>query len=151
MHRPPPTRLKDFPYVGKYHYSLCFVTNARRRAFDSPALAIAAIEQIQKTCELEFFLVLAYCVMPDHIHVVVQGLADTSDLRRCVKLTKQRIELVARKKFDVRDLWQKGYYERVLRSRHAVDDAIGYVLQNPIGAGLAKTVREYPFSGSYHP
>ena len=63
MHRPRPARLKNFLYVGKYHYSLCFVTKARTRAFDSGELASAAIGQILKTCELEKFVVLAYCVM----------------------------------------------------------------------------------------
>ena len=151
MHRPRPTRLHDFPYVGKYHYSLCFVTNARRRVFESQALANAAIVQIQKTCELELFLVLAYCVMPDHIHLILQGLADTSDLRHCVKLTKQRVEHVARREFDIRGLWQKGYYERVLRSRHAVEDAVRYVLENPVRARLATSIGEYPLSWPNHP
>ena len=151
MHRPRPARLKEFPYAGKYHYSLCFITNARCRVFEAPPLANAAIEQIRKTCGLEMFVLLAYCVMPDHIHLILQGLAETSDLRRCVKLTKQRIEYVARKEFGVHRLWQHGYYERVLRSRHAVEDAVRYVLENPVRAGLAKTIGEHPFTGSYHP
>ena len=138
MHRPRPTRLKNFPYTGKYHYSLCFTTNARRRVFESRELASATIDQIQRTCELEMFVVLAYCVMLDHVHLVLEGLTERSDLRRCVKLTKQRVECVARKQFQICRLWQKGYYERVLRSRHAVEDAARYVLENPVRAGLAR-------------
>jgi putative transposase len=150
VHRPRPTRLKDFPYVGKYHYSLRFSTRGHRRAFERPALANAAIEQIQRTCAIESFLVIAYCVMPDHVHVIVRGTSETSDLRRCVKLTKQRIEYVARSQFTIRHLWQKGYYERVLRSRHALETAVRYVLENPVRAGLAKRVGEYPFCGPDH-
>jgi REP element-mobilizing transposase RayT len=134
MHRPRPTRLKNFPYIGKYHYSLCFNTKRRRPVFESPEFAIATIEQIQKSCELEMFAARAYCVMPDHVHLVVEGLTATSDLRRYAKLTKQRVENVARRKFQVHPLWQKGYYERVLRSRHAVEAAV---------AG------DYPFSGAH--
>lgn len=63
-------------------------------------MAHAAIDQIRKTCEREVFTALAYCVMPDHVHLVVEGLTVTSDLRRYAKLTKQRIEYVARKEFQ---------------------------------------------------
>jgi putative transposase len=112
VHRRRPVRLKDFSYVGKYLYSLCFITKARRRVFNVPLQAKATIDQIQKTCELESFAVLAYCVMPDHVHLVVKGMTDTSDLRRCAKLTKQRVEHVARSDFRVYPLWQEGYYER---------------------------------------
>ena len=151
MHRPRPTRLKNFPYVGKYHYSLCFTTNSRRRIFQSHPLANAAIQQIRKTCELEMFVILAYCVMPDHVHLVLEGKTGRSDLRRCAKLTKQRVECVARKEFQVHRLWQKGYYERVLRSRHAVEAAVRYVLENPVRAGLARAIGEYLFSGALSP
>jgi REP-associated tyrosine transposase len=94
------------------------------------------------------FLVIAYCAMPDHVHVIVRGSCETSDLRRCVKLMKQRIEYVARSQFNIRHLWQQGYYERVLRSRHAVESAVKYVLENPVRAGLARAADEYPFSGT---
>jgi len=113
-------------------------------------MANAAIAQIQKTCDLEMFVVLAYCVMPDHVHLVVQGLTDRSELRRFVRLAKQRVEYVARTQFQVAHLWQQGYYDHILRSRHAVEDAVRYVLENPVRAGLAKRVGEYPFSGTNH-
>jgi putative transposase len=97
------------------------------------------------------FVVLAYCVMPDHIHLVVQGVTDRSELRRCVKLMKQRVEYVARREFQVLHLWQNGYYDHLLRSRHAVEDAIRYVLENPVRAGFARRIGDYPFCGSNHP
>jgi REP-associated tyrosine transposase len=149
VHRPRPTRLKDFSYIGKYHYSLRFSTSKRRRVFERPILANAAVEQIQRTCAIESFLVIAYCVMPDHLHVIVRGTSATSDLRRCVKLMKQRIEYVARSQFQIRHLWQQGYYERVLRSRYAVETAVRYVLENPVHAGLARRAGDYPFSSAH--
>ena len=89
--------------------------------------------------------------MPDHVHLILKGLSDRSDLRRCVKLTKQRVEYVARKEFHIHDLRQEGYYERVLRSRHAVETAVRYVLENPVRAGLALRIGEYPFGRTLSP
>ena len=100
---------------------------------------------------MELFAVIAYCVMPDHVHVIVRGTCEASDLLRCVKLTKQRIEYVARSQFKIRHLWQQGYYERVLRSRHAVESAVRYVLENPVRARLARRAGDYPFSSDHWP
>ena len=86
--------------------------------------------------------------MPDHVHVIVRGTSERSDLRRCVKLTKQRIEYVARTQFNIRHLWQQGYYERVLRSRHALETVVRYVLENPVRARLARRPGDYPFSSA---
>jgi len=134
VHRPRPARRKDFSY--------------RTRAFEQIELANAAIEQIQRTCAVELFSVVAYCVMPDRVHLIVGGTSETSDFCRCVKLTKQRIEYVARRHFKIRHLWLEGYYERVLRSRFAVETAVRYVLENPVRAGLARRAGDYPFSGT---
>ena len=45
-------------------------------------------------------------------------------------------------------LWQRYGYERVLRSEEHTLDVVRYILANPIRAGLAKNLNEYPFSGS---
>jgi putative transposase len=94
------------------------------------------------------FVIVAYCVMPDHGHLILPGASDTSDLRRCVKLMKQRVEYIARRRFCILGLGQDGYYERVLQSRFALETAVRYVLENPVRAGLATRIDEYPLSGA---
>ena len=64
-------------------------------------------------------------------------------------MMKQRIEYVARSQFNTRYLWQDGYYERVLRSRHALETVVRYVLENPVRAGLASKPGDYPFSSGH--
>src|SRR5205823_14683452 len=84
-----PTRLPDFPYVGFYRYSLRFATHGRDRHFVAVEPVAAACTQIERTAEEDQFAILAYCFMPDHLHLVIEGLAETSDLRRFTKVTKQ--------------------------------------------------------------
>jgi REP element-mobilizing transposase RayT len=62
--------------------------------------------------------------MPDHLHLVVEGAADTSDLRRFTKIVKQRAASVFRRSFESPYLWQEGYYERVLRSDEATSTVV---------------------------
>jgi REP element-mobilizing transposase RayT len=72
--------------------------------------------------------------MPDHLHLVVEGLAETSDLRRFIKVMKQRAAYVFRVTFKVPFLWQEGYYERVLRS----DEASGIVVRYVFGQSCSR-------------
>ncbi|VVN18047.1 hypothetical protein PS645_04155 [Pseudomonas fluorescens] len=41
-------------------------------------------------------------------------------------------------------LWQRGYYDRALRRDEDIKDAARYIVMNPLRAGLAKRLGEYP-------
>jgi REP element-mobilizing transposase RayT len=86
--------------------------------------------------------------MPDHIHLVVEGTAASSDLRRLVKIAKQRVAYVFRRERGIAVTWQEGYYERVLRSTDATRAVVRYVLENPVRARLVARAEDYPHSGA---
>jgi len=100
-----------------------------------------------RVAEREHFAVLAYCFMPDHLHMLVEGTSDTSDLLSFVKIAKQcsgRMHVTVHGTL----LWQEGYHERVLRPSEDVRSVARYVIDNPVRAGLVKTPLAYPFLGS---
>jgi len=82
-------RLAGFDYVGTHSYFLTICTRHRAELFLERALADAVVAQFRRTSRAMGFAVLAYCVMPDHVHVLVQGRRHTSDFRRFVKRVKQ--------------------------------------------------------------
>jgi hypothetical protein len=45
-------------------------------------------------------------------------------------------------------LWQRSYYEHVLRNEESTLDVARYILENPVRAGLATRVEDYPYVGS---
>lgn len=85
--------------------------------------------------------------MPDHAHLLVQGLSDDANLRRFAKLAKQRSGAAFAMRHR-RPLWQEGYFERVLRKEDDLKTIVSYVLANPVRAGLVASPAEYPYSGS---
>ena len=138
-----PKRLSSHNYVGRGVYFLTFCTFERVKAFEDPDVAARTMEQFRRTAAIEQFTIRAYCLMPDHVHLLVEGIAETSDLRRFAKMAKQRSGGVHRRRCGAR-LWQEGYFDRVLRDG---DDpaAFGrYVIDNPIEAGFQK----YPNVGN---
>ena len=85
--------------------------------------------------------------MPDHVHLLVEGLNEQSDLRRFAKMSKQRSGAAHALSWRSR-LWQEGYWEKVLRTDEDPRRVVRYILENPVRANLAKTARDYPFAGS---
>jgi REP element-mobilizing transposase RayT len=85
--------------------------------------------------------------MPDHLHLLVAGTSESSNLITFVHRLKQRTAYRHRQRCHER-LWQKGYFEHVLRDDETALIVARYILANPARAGLAKEPREYPFSGS---
>ena len=85
--------------------------------------------------------------MPDHVHLLVEGVRATSDGRRFIAGAKQLSGFHFRRTFG-EPLWQRYGYERVLRSDEQTLSVARYILDNPLRAGLVASVRDYPFIGS---
>ncbi|MBN2380988.1 hypothetical protein JXM67_14415 [candidate division WOR-3 bacterium] len=44
-------------------------------------------------------------------------------------------------------MWQRGYYDHILRKEEDLEIVANYIWGNPVRKGLAETIEEYPFSG----
>ena len=120
---------------------------ARRTAFAKKDLVESSIEALRSCADKHGFAVLAYCFMPDHLHLLVEGGAG-SDLPRFVKDFRQRTGYAYRRASG-EALWQKSYYDHVLRKEEDVREAARYVVDNPVRAGLVTAARDRPYSGSF--
>ena len=85
--------------------------------------------------------------MPDHAHLLVEGMTSRADLRRFIKLAKQRSGGIHARSYGG-PLWQEGYYDRVLRDGDDILAIARYLLNNPIRAGLVTRPIDYPHLGS---
>lgn len=142
-----PRRLAGVSYVGHQRYFLTICVAYRRPVFTSTSLATSVIEQLLRTARKLELSVPAYCVMPDHVHALVESQAMSTDFQKFVKLFKQTTGYAYRRQCG-HFLWQPGYHERILRDDQATDAIVRYVLENPIRAGLTATLGDYPFAGS---
>lgn len=142
-----PGRIPGFSYRGRYRYSVTACTAKARARLDEPAWFAVLFEQIRQLAAEEQFAVLAYCAMPDHLHLLVEGHSDDSCLASFMFRLKQRTGFLYRR-MTGRSLWQSGYYDCVLRSEETAATVCRYILENPVRAGLASAVGDYPFAGS---
>ena len=143
-----PGHLKGFNYVGFHRYSLTFCTNQRRRLFTEPAVVDLVAAQLLRAANEQKFAVIAYCFMPDHLHLLIEGTCDDSDGRRFIKSFKQYSGYYySQTRHDT--LWQRYGLEHVLRDDETTIEVVKYILANPVRAGLAAAVEDYPFVGSF--
>lgn len=142
-----PEHLRTFDYLGLYRYFLTFCTYQRRHVFVTADRVETVRAQIQRTADGQRVALLAYCFMPDHLHLLVEGLAEDADCRRFIARAKQFSGFHYQKAFGER-LWQRYGFERTLREHESTLSVARYILENPVRAGLAKSAEDYPFLGS---
>jgi REP element-mobilizing transposase RayT len=87
---------------------------------------------------------LAFVVMPDHLHWLVQ-LTGTRSLSVSVNTIKsfasRSINQVIGRTGPV---WQKGFYDHALRDEENLAAAARYIVANPLRAGLTRRISDYP-------
>jgi len=141
-------RLAPDYYMGRRSYFVTFCCEGRRALFTDRDRANWLIDNLRRQSTAYRFAVHAYCVMPDHAHIFAAGLETTSNLLAFVRNFKHTTEYEYRKRFR-RALWQKKFYDHILRERDSADAVAIYIWANPVRAGICADPREYPYSGSF--
>ncbi|MNV62675.1 Transposase IS200 like protein [compost metagenome] len=145
----PALRYGRWSHTGNV-YALTAVTYARRRWFDDEANvdllieALRTVERTGRTCSL------AWVIMPDHLHWLIQLRSGT--LAGCMQILKSRSGRSIGRYIDAdTPIWQAGYYDHALRSDECLRTQATYIAANPVRAGLATCIGEYPYAWSRWP
>ena len=138
-------RLAHFDYVGPFAYSLTLVTRDRAPLFREQRVVDAILHCLTRSYTRYGFSLHAYCLMPDHLHLLVSGDKDSS-LRDFVHRFKQLSGLRYKQEHGAQ-LWQISYHDHVLRRDEDLQALARYIWDNPVRAGLIQDRNEYPFSG----
>jgi putative transposase len=117
------------------------------RPFTScPPLAEQAVESLAFYRRQGKWLLFAYCLMPDHLHLLAtpQGGADLS---RILGQYERYVTRTAWTHGVVGALWQRSYHDHVLRKQEAAAEVVAYIVNNPVRAGLVAQWEEWPWCG----
>jgi len=117
----------------------------RRVVFVDQAVVDSLRLQIFQSCQRKEFALLAYVFMPDHLHLLVEGTSERAEFRALMQNVRKRTAMCYRN-LAWADLWQDGYFERVLRRDEDTQAVIDYILANPVRAELVEKAVDYPFS-----
>jgi len=87
---------------------------------------------------------LAYVIMPDHMHWLMQLKKDTG-ISKVVKNIKGKSAIEINQHLGRKgSIWQNGFYDHAIRKDEQIINIARYIIANPVRAGLVSSVREYP-------
>ena len=129
-------------------YHVASTTHSRLPVFAHPAYARVVADALH-FLRAERAYLLAYVVMPDHVHAVLvpREPYSLSSVMQSVKGYSARI--INAKDGRRGPLWQQSFYDRVIRDEQQLLATIQYIHWNPVDSGLATVPEEYEFSSAY--
>ena len=96
----------------------------------------------------EKFLLHAFVVMPDHIHLLIT-VQQGSTLERTMQLIKGGFSREAGKLLSLaHPFWQKSFVDRRVRDAGEFDRFCEYIHQNPVVANLCDLQQQYLYSSA---
>ncbi|MBD2723954.1 REP-associated tyrosine transposase [Hymenobacter armeniacus] len=89
---------------------------------------------------------LAYCVMPNHVHLVVHlPLEAVTPLARTLQRLKSHTARHLNRLWnDTGRVWQRESYDHRIRNARELTATIAYTLNNPVKAGLVTDWQQWP-------
>lgn len=85
--------------------------------------------------------------MPDHVHLLLKLKEEYGkSLHNWVATFKRYTARAIGEKFDVRPLWQKNFYEHIVRKYESLEKIAEYIVDNPVRKGLVDDWQKYPYS-----
>ncbi|MFJ4065232.1 REP-associated tyrosine transposase [Pseudomonas sp. NPDC089996] len=123
-------------------YLLTTVTRNRNPLFSDLLFARVVISQLRQSDEEGSCRSLAWVLMPDHLHWLIElGSANLGNLM-CAFKSRSSCALY-KAGAERQHIWQPGFHDRALRREEDVKAAARYIIANPVRAGLVRRAGEY--------
>jgi REP element-mobilizing transposase RayT len=93
-----------------------------------------------------------YVVMPDHIHFFATPAADSakSISATFAKWKEWTAKRILHRLHHPAPLWQREFFDHLLRSHESRSEKWDYIRANPVRAGLVTDAEAWPFAGHIH-
>ncbi|MBI5410331.1 MAG: transposase [Nitrospirae bacterium] len=134
----------DYSIDNPVHLAIC--TKDKKTIFSVENHAKVLIAELLKAVDDLKFIILCYCLMPDHIHIIISPGNSGLPLSKFLNIFKGRTAAVFRTSFGVSELWQRSGFDHVIRAEEDLKTIIKYILNNPVRKGIAETAESYPYS-----
>ena len=116
-----------------------------RRLLQSKRNAELLIDVLRSLVAERKFELHDFVVMPDHVHLLLT-VHDEMTIEKAMQLIKGRFSHRLSHEFGYPgEVWQRGFTEEQVMNRESFDAHREYIAQNPVRAGLAASVDEFPF------
>jgi REP element-mobilizing transposase RayT len=93
----------------------------------------------------------AYCVMPNHVHMLLKPYTDDLEKRVLLSDIVHRIKSYTAKQilkqgYGGQKVWRADYFDRYIRSEKDYANTVAYILYNPVKAGLVDEYSDWDYN-----
>ena len=133
--------------LPEHCYFITTNTFGRQLTFGETPLAEIVVSNLRFYRDRGDFLLHAFVVMPDHLHLATTPLKGSiSDVMRNVKsYVAKEVREITRRPGPV---WQDGFYDRMIRTERHFHRVADYIHENPVAANLCDVATEWRFSSA---
>ena len=139
-------RLAGFDYSTNRPYSITICTKEGIPVLKDD-LALETVQCLRQLREQHCFRVFAYCVMIDHIHLLLAPGDSNLSISRIVQGFKSMSSRLYHSKGGHGKLWQRYFYDHIVRNDEDLKNVALYILENPARKGMVKDWQNYPYCG----
>jgi len=138
--------IRNYVEGGTYFFTI--VTKNRKPLFKDPTLCDLFLVGVEKVKCIHPFELIAYCILPDHIHLLISLPAGVSDYSNIIKEVKRSATLSIKKHLECPDLvvWQDRFWEHTIRDEGDMQTHYEYTLYNPVKHGYMDRMDHWPWS-----
>jgi len=121
-------------------------------ALRHPRMAEVMQQTLQKF-DGERYRLIAWCIMPNHVHVLIETLAPLARIVQSWKSFSGRWALSHNAELGLgvpgREFWMREYWDRYIRDEAHFHSVENYIHNNPAKAGLCCEAWEWPWSSAH--
>jgi putative transposase len=129
-------------------YFVTFSTFQRRRFFVVENYARLFLKTLYGYRRQGRFLLHAFVLMPDHVHLLITPTPDLS-LERAMQLIKGGYSHAVGIEISRREIWQKGFTDHRIRDTHDFAGHRLYIHQNPVMGKLVANAADYRYCSAF--
>lgn len=136
-------RLADFDYASPgVAYHITIGAYEKQDIFTGSSINQVIINSLKVSAKLYGYELIAYCLMPNHLHVLVQADKRPKHLSKFIRAFKSYCTN-ANLTETSRKLWQRSFYDHILRKDEDLAAVADYILNNPMRKGLVVEREQY--------
>jgi putative transposase len=138
-------------YVPNAIYFIVGVTQHRQPLFAKEENVTLLRETLRRVKGLYPFQMRAYVFLPDHFHILI-FVPETTNISKLMQSWQRNFTLnykAARNITHSLNLWQRGFWDHVIRDADDYDRHFHYIHYNPVKHGYVQRAGDYPHS-SFH-
>jgi len=110
--------------------------------------AAQIVEETLLHFDMERYRILAWCVMPNHVHVVVEQGEGQSLGEMIARWKGYSSRQINKARGTTGRVWADDYFDRYMRDASHLERTLAYVENNPVAAGLVTEPHEWRFSSA---